>query len=160
MFNTEFVPGENLSGKNYKWDAKDGFFVSPKHNMYSSYFYNPEDESLSMIDKFKMHGEDYVKYLDGGSALHMNIAEHLTQDQYRQLLKVAAHYGTNYFTFNCRNTVCNECGYISKDTLHECPKCGSRNLDYLTRVIGYLKRVSSFSEMRQEEAAHRFYVAE
>ena len=160
MFNTEFVPGENLSGKNYKWDKKDGYFVSEKHNMYSSYFYNPEDESLSMIDKFKLHGEEYVKYLDGGSALHMNIAEHLTKDQYRQLLNVAAHYGTNYFTFNCRNTVCNDCGYISKDTLEVCPKCGSTNLDYLTRVIGYLKRVSSFSEMRQEEADKRFYIHE
>ncbi|MBR1872670.1 MAG: ribonucleoside-triphosphate reductase [Bacteroidales bacterium] len=158
MFNTEFVPGENLSGKNYKWDKKDGYFVSPKHNMYSSYFYNPEDESLSIIDKFKLHGEEYVKYLDGGSALHMNIAEHLDKEQYRKLLNVAAHYGTNYFTFNCRNTVCNDCGYMSKDTLEVCPKCGSTNLDYLTRVIGYLKRVSSFSEMRQEEAAHRFYI--
>ena len=157
MFNTEFVPGENLSGKNYKWDQKDGFYVSPKHNMYSSYFYNPEDDSLSMIDKFKLHGNEYVKHLDGGSALHMNVAEHLTKDQYRQLLKTAAHYGTNYFTFNCRNTVCNDCGYISKDTLEVCPKCGSHNLGYLTRVIGYLKRVSSFSEMRQVEAAHRFY---
>lgn len=157
MFNTEFVPGENLSGKNYKWDQKDGFYVSPKHNMYSSYFYNPEDDSLSMIDKFKLHGNEYVKHLDGGSALHMNAAEHLSKDQYRQLLKTAAHYGTNYFTFNCRNTVCNDCGYISKDTLEVCPKCGSHNLDYLTRVIGYLKRVSSFSEMRQVEAAHRFY---
>lgn len=157
MYNTEFVPGENLSGKNYNWDKKDGFFVSPKHNMYSSYFYNPEDESLSMIDKFKLHGKDYVQYLDGGSALHMNIAEHLSKEQYRQLLNVAAHYGTNYFTFNCRNTVCNECGYISKDTLDVCPKCGGKNLDYLTRVIGYLKRVSSFSEIRQEEAAHRYY---
>lgn len=157
MFNTEFVPGENLSGKNYKWDQKDGFYVSPKHNMYSSYFYNPEDDSLSMIDKFKLHGNEYVKHLDGGSALHMNVAENLTKDQYRQLLKTAAHYGTNYFTFNCRNTVCNDCGYISKDTLEVCPKCGSHNLDYLTRVIGYLKRVSSFSEMRQVEAAHRFY---
>ncbi len=125
--------------------------------MYSSYFYNPEDESLSMIDKFKLHGEEYVKYLDGGSALHMNISEHLSKEQYRQLLNTAAHYGTNYFTFNCRNTVCNDCGYISKDTLEVCPKCGSRNLDYLTRVIGYLKRVSSFSEMRQEEAHHRYY---
>lgn len=157
MFNTEFVPGENLSGKNYKWDKKDGFFVSPKHNMYSSYFYNPEDDSLSILDKFKLHGDEYVKYLDGGSALHMNIQEHLSKEQYRQLLNVAAHYGTNYFTFNCRNTVCNDCGYISKDTLTVCPKCGSRNLDYLTRVIGYLKRVSSFSEMRQEEASHRYY---
>ena len=160
MFNTEFVPGENLSGKNYRWDQKDGFYVSPKHNMYSSYFYNPEDDTLSMIDKFKLHGNDYVKHLDGGSALHMNVAEHLSKDQYRQLLKTAAHYGTNYFTFNCRNTVCNSCGYISKDTLEVCPKCGSRNLDYLTRVIGYLKRVSSFSEMRQEEAGRRFYIHE
>ena len=158
MFNTEFVPGENLSGKNYKWDKKDGYFVSAKHGMYSSYFYNPEDESLSMIDKFKLHGEDYVKYLDGGSALHMNIAEHLSKEQYRALLNTAAHYGTNYFTFNCRNTVCNDCGYISKDTLSVCPKCGSHDLDYLTRVIGYLKRISSFSEMRQEEAHHRFYI--
>ena len=146
MFNTEFVPGENLSGKNYRWDKKDGYFVSQKHGMYSSYFYNPEDDSLSIIDKFRLHGEDYVKYLDGGSALHMNIQEHLSKEQYRQLLNTAAHYGTNYFTFNCRNTVCNECGYISKDTLDVCPKCGSKNLDYLTRVIGYLKRISNFSE--------------
>ena len=160
MFNTEFVPAENLAGKNYNWDKKDGYYVSPRHVLYSSYFYNPEDNGLSMIDKFKLHGEEYVKYLDGGSALHMNIQEHLTKDQYRQLLNVAAHYGTNYFTFNCRNTVCNSCGYISKDTLTKCPKCGSNNLDYLTRVIGYLKRISSFAEIRQQEAYQRFYIDE
>ena len=160
MFNTEFVPAENLAGKNYNWDRKDGYFVSPRHVMYSSYFYNPEDSSLSIIDKFKLHGEEYVKYLDGGSALHMNLDEHLTKEQYRQLLNVAAHYGTNYFTFNIRNTVCNDCGYISKDTLSECPKCHSHNLDYLTRVIGYLKRISSFAEIRQKEAYQRFYAEE
>lgn len=157
MFNTEFVPAENLAAKNYKWDKKDGYFVSSKHNLYSSYFYNPEDTRVSIIDKFKLHGEDFVKYLDGGSALHMNLEEHLSKEQYRQLLNTAAHYGTNYFTFNVRNTICNECGYISKETLKACPKCGSTNIDYLTRVIGYLKRVSSFSEPRQEEADKRYY---
>lgn len=157
MFNTEFVPGENLSVKNYKWDKGDGYFVSPKHEMYSSYFFNPEDESLSVLDKMKLHGEKFVKYLDGGSACHINIREHMTQPQYRQLLRVAAENGTNYFTFNCRNTVCNDCGYISKDTLDVCPKCGSKNLDYLTRIIGYLKRVSSFSEPRQREEHMRAY---
>lgn len=158
MFNTEFVPAENLAAKNYKWDSNDGYFVSSKHNLYSSYFYNPEDSKVSIIDKFKLHGEDFVKYLDGGSALHMNLSEHLSKEQYRQLLNVAAHYGTNYFTFNVRNTVCNQCGHISKDTLEKCPKCGSENLDYLTRVIGYLKRVSSFAEPRQREAEKRFYL--
>lgn len=157
MFNTEFVPGENLSVKNYNWDKRDGYYVSPRHDMYSSYFFNPEDESLNVLDKMKLHGNAYVKYLDGGSACHINIKEHMREPQYRQLLRVAAENGTNYFTFNCRNTVCNDCGYISKDTLDVCPKCGSKNLDYLTRIIGYLKRVSSFSEPRQKEEHMRAY---
>ena len=157
MFNTEFVPGENLSYKNYLWDLKDGYYVSDKHNMYSSYFFNPEDDNLTVIDKLKLHGKDYVKYLDGGSACHLNLNEHLTQDQYKVLLNMAVKYGTNYFTFNIKNTACNDCGFISKHTLEECPKCGSKNLDYLTRIIGYLKRVSSFSEPRQEEEHIRYY---
>lgn len=157
MFNTEFVPGENLSAKNYKWDKKDGYWVSPNRNLYSSYFYNPEDDSLNVLDKLKLHGSDFVKYLDGGAANHTNLNEHLSQSQYRQLMKVAAAEGTNYFTFNVKNTVCNECGYISKHTLDKCPHCGSENLDYLTRVIGYLTRISSLSEPRQEEAGRRVY---
>ena len=157
MYNTEFVPGENLSNKNYNWDKKDGYYVSPKHIMYSSYFFNPEDTTLSLLDKMKLHGNDYVKYLDGGQAAHLNINEHLSFEQYRQLLRVASEYGCSYFTFNCKNSVCNDCGYISKDTLDTCPKCGSKNIDYLTRIIGYLKRVSSFAEPRQVEEKMRYY---
>ena len=157
MFNTEFVPGENLAAKNYKWDKKDGYWVSPNRNLYSSYFYNPEDTKISVLQKMELHGKDYVQWLDGGSAAHINLQEHLSQPQYRQLMKVAAANGCNYFTFNVRNTVCNDCGYISKHTLDKCPHCGSTNLDYLTRVIGYLKRISSFAEPRQIEAAKRAY---
>ena len=160
MYNTEFVPGENLSNKNYNWDKKDGYYVSPKHVMYSSYFFNPEDTELSLLDKMKLHGNNYVKYLDGGQAAHLNINEHLSFDQYRQLLRVASEYGCSYFTFNCKNTVCNDCGFISKDTLEVCPKCGSHNVDYLTRIIGYLKRVSSFNEARQVEEHMRHYNVE
>ena len=157
MYNTEFVPGENLSNKNYNWDKKDGYYVSPKHIMYSSYFFNPEDTELSILDKMKLHGNEFVKYLDGGQAAHLNINEHLSFEQYRQLLRVASEYGCSYFTFNCKNSVCNDCGHISKDTLDVCPKCGSHNVDYLTRIIGYLKRVSSFNEARQVEEHMRSY---
>lgn len=90
----------------------------------------------------------------------MNLEEHLSKDQYRNLLKVAAREGTNYFTYNIPNTICNDCNHIDKRFLKECPKCGSKNLDYATRVIGYLKRVSSFSEARQVEAAKRFYLGD
>jgi ribonucleoside-triphosphate reductase len=157
MYNTEFVPGENLSNKNYKWDKKDGYFVSNKHIMYSSYFFNPEDTSLSVIDKMKLHGGDFVKYLDGGQALHANLDHHLTFEQYRKLIKVAAENKCSYFTYNVRSMYCPECGYIDKNPLKKCPKCGNEHPDSLTRIIGYLKRVSSFNEARQVEEGMRAY---
>ena len=155
MFNTEFVPAENLGVKNAKWDKEMGYF-SPR-DCYNSYFYKSEDETCNIIDKFILHGERLTKYLDGGSALHANLQEHLTKEQYKQLLLVAMKTGCSYFTFNIPNTICNDCGYISKHRLTKCPKCNSSNLDYLTRIIGYLKRVSSFSEARQIEESKRFY---
>ena len=155
MFNTEFVPAEGLGVKHARWDNEAGYVVP--RDCYNSYYYKVEDTSLSVLDKFKLHGHDYVKYLDGGSALHMNLEEHLSKEQYRNLLKVAASNGTNYFTFNIPNTICNDCGHIDKRYLKECPTCGSKNVDYATRIIGYLKRVSNFSEARQVEASKRFY---
>ena len=155
MFNCEMIPAENVGVKHAKWDREDGYFVP--RDCYNSYFYVVEDDSLSIIDKFKLHGAPYIEHLTGGSALHMNLEEHLSKAQYRQLLKVAAKEGCNYFTFNIPNTICNDCGCIDKRYLKECPKCGSQNVDYMTRIIGYLKRVSNFSAARQEEAHRRYY---
>ena len=92
-----------------------------------------------------------------GSALHANLNEHLTKDQYKVLMLDAIKTGCSYFTFNIPNTICNDCGHISKHRMDHCEKCGSKNIDYLTRVIGYLKRVSAFSEARQKEAKKRYY---
>ena len=140
MFNCEMIPAENVGVKHAKWDKEDGYFVP--RDCYNSYFYRVEDNSLTILDKFKLHGKPYIEHLTGGSALHMNLEEHLSEPQYRQLLRVAAQEGCNYFTFNIPNTICNDCGYIDKRYLHECPHCHSKNVDYLTRIIGYMKRVS------------------
>ena len=155
MFNCEMIPAENVGVKHAKWDKEDGYVVP--RDCYNSYFYVVEDTSLNVIDKFKLHGKKYIEHLTGGSALHCNLEEHLSKDQYRQLLRVAAVEGCNYFTFNIPNTICNDCGHIDKRYLHKCPKCGSENVDYLTRIIGYMKRVSNFSAARQVEAAKRYY---
>ena len=155
MFNCEMIPAENVGVKHAKWDREDGYVVP--RDCYNSYFYIVEDEGTNIIDKLKLHGRAYIKHLTGGSALHMNLEEHLSKEQYRHLLSVAAREGCNYITFNIPNTICNNCGHIDKRMLKECPHCGSANIDYLTRIIGYLKRVSNFSLPRQEEAARRYY---
>jgi ribonucleoside-triphosphate reductase len=155
MFNCEMIPAENVGVKHAKWDREDGYKVP--RDCYNSYFYIVEDPALNIVDKFRLHGRKYIEHLTGGSALHLNLEEHLGREQYRQLLRVATQEGCNYFTFNIPNTVCNDCGHIDKRNLTACPKCESRNLDHLTRIIGYMKRISNFSYPRQQEAKQRHY---
>ncbi|MDD3108506.1 MAG: anaerobic ribonucleoside-triphosphate reductase, partial [Alistipes sp.] len=155
LFNCEMIPAENVGVKHAKWDREDGYVVP--RDCYNSYFYIVEDSSRNILDKFRLHGRKYIEHLTGGSALHLNLEEHLSERQYRQLLRVAAQEGCNYFTFNIPNTICNDCGHIDKRYLKECPACHSRNIDYLTRIIGYMKRISNFSAARQKEAARRHY---
>ena len=154
-FNTEFVPAENLGVKNAKWDKADGYFVP--RDCYNSYFYVVEDDKTNALDKFLLHGRELIDWLDGGSALHLNLDEALPQSGFRALLDIAAKTGCNYFCTNVKITICNECEHIDKRTLAQCSACGSLDIDYGTRVIGYLKRVSAFSHGRRKEHALRHY---
>ena len=154
-FNTEFVPAESLGVKNAKWDRKDGYKVP--RDCYNSYFYIVEDKNCDPVQKFRYQGIKFTGCCDGGSALHNNLDEHLSKQQYRLLMDVAIKEGCNYFTYNVMNTICYDCGYISKSTFDHCPHCGSKNVDYATRIIGYLKRISAFSAARQIEADNRAY---
>lgn len=155
MFNTEFVPAENLGVKNAKWDKADNLYAP--RSCYNSYFYAVEDGDTNTLDKIILHGKEIIKYLDGGSALHLNLEETPTKEGFKKLLKATAKAGCNYFCFNIRITICNTCSHIDKRTLTHCPECGSEDVDHATRVIGYLKRVKSFSSERQKEHQLRYY---
>jgi ribonucleoside-triphosphate reductase len=157
MFNTEFVPAESLGAKNWKWDKHDGYWVPEGRNVYTSYFFLPDDPDVSVIEKLQLHSREFVENLDGGQACHINLDDHLSKEQYAYLLNLSGELGTNYITFNVKNTECRNCGYISKKTLTKCPKCESENLDYYTRIIGYLVKVASFNEARQIEEKQRVY---
>ena len=156
LFNSEVVPAEGLGGKNYNWDKEDGYWVPDDENLYNSYFYDAHDDT-SVLDKFILHGRQTYQYTDGGSAAHINLEDHLSKEQYLKLIDFAIANGTNYFTFNIPNSKCDDCGYITKHPITECPKCHSKNITQYTRVIGYLRPIKSFGKDRQIEASHRTY---
>lgn len=156
LFNSEVVPAEGLGGKNYNWDKSDGYWVPDDENLYNSYFYDAHDDT-SVLDKFVLHGRQTYQYTDGGSAAHINLEDHLSKKQYLKLIDFAIANGTNYFTFNIPNSKCDDCGYITKHPITECPKCHSKNITQYTRVIGYLRPIKSFGSDRQIEASHRTY---
>lgn len=156
LFNSEVVPAESLGGKNYRWDKKDGYWVPEDENLYNSYFFDAHDDT-SVLDKMILHGRQTAQYCDGGSACHINLEDHLSKEQYLKLLDFAVANGTNYFTFNIPNSKCEDCGYITKHPITECPKCHSHNITWYTRVIGYLRPIKAFSIDRFIEAGKRFY---
>lgn len=156
LFNSEVVPAEGLGGKNYNWDKEDGYWVPDDENLYNSYFYDAHDDT-SVLDKFILHGRQTSSFCDGGSAAHINLEDHLSKEQYLKLIDFAIVNGTNYFTFNIPNSKCDDCGYITKHPITECPKCHSKNITQYTRVIGYLRPIKSFGKDRQIEANKRVY---
>lgn len=157
-FNTECVPAESLAIKNYNWDKKDNYWVPNDTNLYASYIYKPNDERISILDKFNLHGNSFANdCLDGGVAFHCNLDHHLSKEQYSKLLKYAGKVGCSYFTFNIPNCECNKCGYIAKQPFEECPKCGSHSISLYDRIIGYLTKISNWSSGRQTEQKTRIY---
>lgn len=157
QFNQEFVPAETLGSKNFNWDKKDGYWVPDDGRvLYNSYFYDAHDDT-SVLDKMKMHGREFTELLDGGVGCHINLNEHLSKEQYSKLIDFAIANGTSYFTFNIPNTQCDDCGFISKQRLKECPKCGSKNLTWWTRIIGYLRPTKAFDQFRRKEESQRTY---
>lgn len=157
-FNTELVPAEGLSSKNYNWDKEDGYQVPSDTKIYNSYFYNAWDPSTSVLDKFKLHGKEFTELLDGGVGLHCNLEEHLSKEQYLKLLDYAAAKGTSYFTYNIPNSECTneDCHFIAKYPMDVCPKCG-HPMRIWTRVVGFLRPIEGYDKGRYWDATQRVY---
>ena len=157
LFNSEAIPGENLAVKFYQKDKKDGYFVPRDRNLFASYFFNPWDDKISVLDKMYLHGKCTSAFADGGQACHINLMEDLSVEQYLKMIDYSTKEGTNYWTINRPISVCADCGCVVDGPADVCPKCGSKEMDWWTRIIGYLRPLSSFSKERFKEAKKRIY---
>ena len=156
QFNTEQVPAESASVKLYNRDKTDGYWVPTDTNLYASYIFKPNDTHISILDKIILHSSEFAAdELDGGSACHLNLSEHLSQKQYEYLLKFMAKVGCKYATFNIPNCECEECHFIAKQPFSKCPRCGSTHVSLWDRIIGYLTKISNWSAARQLEGSTR-----
>lgn len=157
-FNTEQVPAESLAIKNYNWDKEDGYWVPEDTNLYASYIFKPNNPNTSVLEKIRMMGKDYAgDRLDGGQSCHINLDNHLSKEQYIKILTYAANVGCSYTGFNVPNCECQDCGFITKHPIIECPQCGSKKIDSYDRIIGYITRIRNWNEGRQIEQRTRVY---
>lgn len=156
IFNLEATPCENLAIKFYDNDKKDGYTVPKDQNLYNNYFYSPWGTE-SVLDKLRLHGKSICQYLSGGQAAHIGLDAHLSKEQYLKIIDFCIKEGVNYFTFNIPISECKDCGHVVNAPIKECPKCHSKKIDWWTRVVGFLRPISTFSKGRQIEASKRIY---
>ena len=155
LFNTEAIPGENLAVKFYEWDKADGYWVPDNQNLYNSYFYNPWDNT-NIFDKLRLHGRMVNAYTDGGQACHLNLSTWPSKEQCKHLMNIAKREGTNYWTINVPISVCKKCGKVVNMPIKEC-LCGSTDIQYWVRIIGYPTPVEHWADPRQKEFLKRIY---
>lgn len=116
----------------------------------------PPGANISLAERIK-YEHTFFPVVDGGNIMHIWLGEGQPDPEGLQELAmhIAKNTQTGYFAFTRDMTICMEEGYVASGLLDKCPKCGSENVDHLSRITGYLQPVSGWNKGKQQELLDR-----
>ena len=145
-FNVEEIPAESTAPKLAKKDRL--FFPEQEFELYSNQ-YIPLIADVGTMQRIHYTGK-FMKYLSGGGILHLNIQEKLTEpQQMRRLIELAISQGVEHFAINYGFGTCVNGHTTVVGSGTECPICEGEITDWLTRIIGYFTKTSSWNDVRR-----------
>ena len=106
-------------------------------------------EDHSLYEKMVRDGE-IQGTCSGGSIDHINIDSKITKTQAKKLIAEAIKNGMAHYALNAVYVECKDCGHVYKGKVDACPKCGSKNLNHFSRIIGYFSQIEKWSKPRRE----------
>lgn len=112
--------------------------------------------NVALGDRLKIEGS-FHPLLDAGAMSHVWLGEGNPDPESITKLteRIARNTLTSYFAYTRDLTICNNCLFTVAGVLHQCPKCGSENIDWLSRITGYYQRVSSWNKGKRQEFLDR-----
>ncbi|MCC9293728.1 anaerobic ribonucleoside triphosphate reductase [Clostridium sp. WLY-B-L2] len=150
------TPAEGLSGKFIIHDKKI-FGEIPgvtDKNYYTNSYHIPVGFPISIKDKIDIEAP-YHKLCNGGHISYVEIDDYPSEKVVKNIINYA-YDNTNmsYIGINFHIRYCKECGtYLQGEEV--CPKCGSSNIQGISRVTGYLSLDERFGEGKAAERADR-----
>ncbi|CAB1254260.1 anaerobic ribonucleoside triphosphate reductase [Clostridium sp. MT-14] len=150
------TPAEGLSGKFIIHDKKI-FGEIPgvtDKNYYTNSYHIPVGFPISIKDKIDIEAP-YHKLCNGGHISYVEIDDYPSEEVVKNIINYA-YDNTNmsYIGINFHIRYCKECGtYLQGEEV--CPKCGSSNIQGISRVTGYLSLDERFGEGKAAERADR-----
>jgi ribonucleoside-triphosphate reductase len=136
------TPAEGLSGKFTRNDRKE--FGSLPGITDRQYYTNSNHVPVYYKCSARHKAEIEAPYHDltrGGHIFYVEIDGDATHNPevIMRVVDMMDKYNIGYGSVNHNRNRCMDCGYEnSKAGLEECPKCGSKRIDRLQRITGYL----------------------
>ena len=139
-FGVYYTPAENLCHTAMKkFRAKYGVIPSVSENDYfTNSIHVPVWKEMSVFDKIDIESQltgysnaGCITYIELDSTVKNNI------DALEIIVNYAMDKDTPYFAINVPNDTCLHCGYTDEFN-DRCPECGSKDIQQLRRVTGYL----------------------
>lgn len=155
--NIEQIPGESMA---IRFCKADKLLFGDKQVPY--YIYSnqtiPLTEKVDVYDRMDMDGRINL-LLTGGGIVHLTIGERVSKEQAENLIKYAAKSGAEHFALNLVHSICSGIDeHVCEGKLDVCPTCGAPVTDYALRVVGFLRRVSNWSDDRKREFQDRHII--
>lgn len=139
-FGVYYTPAENLCYTAMK-KFKDKYGIIPKVSD-KEYFTNsihvPVWEKIDMFKKIDIESQ-LTGYSSSGCITYIELDATVENNlkALEQIVVYAMDKDVPYFAINVPNDTCLDCGYTGEFNDH-CPECGSKHIQQLRRVTGYL----------------------
>lgn len=151
------TPAEGLSGKFIKQDKKMFGKIQgvTDKDYYTNSYHIPVGFNISIKDKIDIEAP-YHKMCNAGHISYIEVDDNPTGADIMKILNYA-YKNTNisYLGINFHIRYCKECGANLQSNEGACPKCGSHDIQGISRVTGYLSLDERFGEGKVAERRDR-----
>ena len=158
-FGVYYTPAENLCYTALKkFRDKYGIIenVSDKE-FFTNSMHVPVWKKMSPFDKIDIESQ-LTGYSNAGCITYVELDASVVHniDALEQIVNYAMDHDIPYFAINVPSDTCLTCGFQGEIN-DKCPMCGSRNIQQLRRVTGYLtgNYKTAFNYGKQDEVHHR-----
>lgn len=159
-FGVYYTPAENLcytAMKHFKDDYGELPNISDR-DYFTNSMHVPVWKEISPFDKIDIESQ-LTGYSSAGCITYVELEGAVLKNlkALEQIVNYAMEKDIPYFAINVPNDTCMECGWTG-EIENECPECGSKHIQRLRRVTGYLTGdyKTAFNYGKQKEVEDRF----
>ena len=159
-FGVYYTPAENLcytAMKKFKKQYGEIKNVSDK-DFFTNSIHVPVWEEVTPYEKIDIESQ-LTGYSNAGCITYVELDSGVKNnlEALEQLVSYAMDKDVPYFAINVPNDTCLTCGYCDEFN-DKCPECGSKEIQQLRRVTGYLtgNYKTAFNKGKQQETEMRF----